>query len=90
MGKVRPDRVKRLARELVSRFPDRFTVDFEANKKSVEALTRISSQKLRNRVAGYVTRLMSGIHREAAEAEETEEAGKEGEEEAETPQATPE
>jgi len=51
--------VKRIARELVERFPDKFTTDFESNKKLVESLTTISSTKLRNRVAGYITQLQN-------------------------------
>jgi len=49
--------VKRIARELVERFPDKFITDFETNKKLLESLTNISSKNLRNRVAGYITRL---------------------------------
>ena len=59
MGKVRTELVKRIARELVERFPDKFTTDFETNKKLVESLTNISSTKLRNRVAGYITQLQN-------------------------------
>ena len=58
-GKVRTDLVKRIARELVERFPDKFTTDFETNKKLLESLTNISSKNLRNRVAGYITRLQN-------------------------------
>ena len=58
-GKVRTELVKRIARELVERFPDKFTTDFENNKKLVESLTNISSTKLRNRVAGYITQLQN-------------------------------
>jgi len=57
LGRVRPDHVKRMSRELVERFPDRFTKDFESNKELVEALTNIKSKKVRNRVAGYKTLL---------------------------------
>jgi len=57
----------------VERFPDKFTTDFEANKKIVESLTNISSTKLRNRVAGYATRLVTPTQSvEASETEETE------------------
>ena len=70
MGKVRTELVKRIARELVERFPDKFTTDFETNKKLVESLTNISSTKLRNRVAGYTTRLVTPT--QGAEASETE------------------
>ena len=72
MGKVRTEHVKRMARELVERFPDKFTTDFENNKKLVDTLTSISSTKLRNRIAGYATRLAS-ITR-GAEAPESEES----------------
>jgi small subunit ribosomal protein S17e len=58
-SKVRTELEKRIARELVEKFPDKFTTEFEANKKLVESLTNISSTKLRNRVAGYITRLQN-------------------------------
>ena len=70
MGKVRTEHVKRMARELVERFPEKFTTDFENNKKLVESLTNISSKKLRNRIAGYTTRLMTITHAEAPESKE--------------------
>lgn len=57
MGKVRPEHVKRISKQLVERYPKKFTKDFENNKKLVEALTNINSKKLRNRVAGYTTQL---------------------------------
>ncbi len=68
---MRTELVKRIARELVERFPDKFTTDFENNKKLVDALTNISSTKLRNRVAGYTTRLVTTTH--GAEASESKE-----------------
>ncbi len=58
MGKVRTSLVKRTARELVARYPDLFTTDFEHNKRAVSKLTAWSSKRLRNQVAGYVTRLI--------------------------------
>ena len=70
MGKVRPERVKRIARELLSRFPDRFTVDFKANKELVKSLVKTSSPKLRNMIAGYVTHLVSTAQTTKVETEE--------------------
>ena len=68
---MRTEQVKRIARELLERYPGKFTTDFENNKKLVNALTNISSTKLRNRVAGYTARLASMIYgSEASEAEE--------------------
>ena len=69
---MRPERVKKVARELVSRFPNKFTTDFEINKKLVDTLTDVSSSRLRNRIAGYVTRLINII--KATELGKTEEA----------------
>ena len=58
-GKVRTDLEKKIARELVERFPDKFTTDFENNKKLVDTFTNISSKKIRNKVAGYITQLQN-------------------------------
>jgi len=59
LGKVRTEHVKRIARELVERFPDKFTTDFENNKKVLESVAEIPTTKLRNKIAGYITRLMT-------------------------------
>ncbi len=59
MGKVRTEQVKRIARELLEKYPSKFSADFEANKQLVNEYTNISSIKLRNRVAGYTARLAS-------------------------------
>jgi len=78
LGKVRPDRVKKVARELLERFPEKFTTNFESNKKLVASLTNISSAKLRNRIAGYITSLLTITQpaevAETIESEETEQA----------------
>jgi small subunit ribosomal protein S17e len=71
LGKVRTEQVKRIARELLDRYPSKFTADFENNKQFVTELTNISSTKLRNRVAGYTARLANTIYcSEAPEPEE--------------------
>jgi len=57
LGKVRTDTVKRTSRELIRRYPERFTGDFESDKQAVNDLVITQSKRLRNRIAGYVTRL---------------------------------
>jgi len=57
LGKVRTDTVKRVSRELVRRFPDRCKGDFDADKEVVNELVNSQSKRMRNRIAGYVTRL---------------------------------
>jgi len=56
MGNIRPTYIKRVAIDLVKKFPDKFTADFQQNKVIVSQLTDITNIKMRNRVAGYVTR----------------------------------
>lgn len=58
MGRVRSHNVKSVAKDLVAQFPSRFTGDFDFNKQVVDLLTNVSSRKLRNKVAGYVTHLV--------------------------------
>ncbi len=57
LGKVRTETVKRVSRELIRRFPERFTGNFESDKEAVNQLVLTQSKRLRNRIAGYVTRL---------------------------------
>ncbi len=58
LGNVKPAFIKRIALELMQRFPDEFTDDFEKNKMLVQELTTIATKNMRNRVAGYITRIM--------------------------------
>jgi small subunit ribosomal protein S17e len=56
MGNIRPKYIKRTALELLERFPEQFSEDFQANKAKVAQLTDVSTKIMRNRIAGYVTR----------------------------------
>lgn len=55
MGKVKSKLVKRSAHELIKRGV-KFSKDFEENKKILGNNT-MPSQKIRNRMAGYMARL---------------------------------
>ncbi|RLF06470.1 MAG: 30S ribosomal protein S17e [Thermoprotei archaeon] len=57
MGKVRPAYIKNTARMLLEKYPDKFTDDFEHNKRVVGELIQ-TSKRVRNRIAGYITRLV--------------------------------
>jgi len=59
LGKVKTEHIKRLAKELMERFPEKFSRDFNANKHTVDALTEGATTKVRNQVAGYITRTIS-------------------------------
>lgn len=71
MGNVRTDQIKRTARELVRRFPDKFTGNFDENKRLVSLLLQGATTKIRNQVAGYITRYLAS--EEETEVEETQE-----------------
>jgi small subunit ribosomal protein S17e len=59
LGSIRPGYVKIAARTLVQLYPDDFTDDFETNKRLVEQrIEGKTSKKVRNRVAGYLVRLV--------------------------------
>jgi small subunit ribosomal protein S17e len=58
MGRIRTTLVKRTAVKLVQENRNKFTNKFQDNKKKVEELMDIPSKKLRNIVAGYVTKLI--------------------------------
>ena len=56
MGTVKPAYIKIIAMELLKKYGEEFTSDFNENKKLVSQYTNISSKRVRNRVAGYITR----------------------------------
>ena len=47
----------------------KFGVDFNENKNMLDSLTTITSKALRNRVAGYITRLLKNESIELEKAE---------------------
>jgi small subunit ribosomal protein S17e len=59
LGKVKTDQVKRAGKELMSRFPTKFTTKFDENKRSVDSLTQGTTTRVRNQIAGYITRTLS-------------------------------
>lgn len=71
MGNVRPEKVKRVARELFEKHPTMFTTDFDQNKKVLAKMMSTPSKSLRNMIIGYVTRL--AIQSQPEDSSETEE-----------------
>ncbi len=57
MGRIKTTMIKRTANLLIKNYPEKFTEDFEQNKKLVEESAEIHSKKLRNIIAGYLARL---------------------------------
>ena len=58
MGRIKTQQVKRTSRELFAKHSDSFKKEFDENKKLVGEFAEIRSKKLRNMIAGYVTRLV--------------------------------
>jgi small subunit ribosomal protein S17e len=56
MGNIRPTFIKRNAIEILKKYPDQFTDDFEENKQVLNKIAEFQSKSLRNKVAGYITR----------------------------------
>jgi len=57
------NRIKRISTELLQNHPNRFGVEFDANKKALNDLAIVRSKVLRNELAGYIT---SNLRKQAA------------------------
>jgi ribosomal protein S17E len=58
LGRIRPNFIKRIAREAVRRYKNNLGTDFYENREFLETVLRFSNDRLKNRVSGYVTTLM--------------------------------
>lgn len=77
MGKVRNLTIKKFSRALIEKFPEKFSQDFEENKKILAEVAEISSKKMRNQIAGYVTSLLSRTSEEDLQESSVVETAKE-------------
>lgn len=55
MGRIKTKLAKRTSRELIEKAPECFDKEFSSNKKSLGK--SMPSKRLRNIIAGYITRL---------------------------------
>ena len=58
MGRIKTRPMKAITIELLETYPDRFSTEYEFNKQKVAELTGTKSKKLRNIIAGYITRMV--------------------------------
>lgn len=58
MGRIKLQLIKRTTNKLMSGYKEEFKENFEENKKIVEKHTTVSNKRLRNKIAGYCTKLM--------------------------------
>jgi small subunit ribosomal protein S17e len=55
MGRIKTSSVKNIAKELLEKYGDKFSDDFQKNKEVLSELAKFESKRLRNVVAGYIT-----------------------------------
>ena len=58
MGRIKTTLIKRTAKKLLAEHKELFKGNFEHDKKAVAGLIEAPSKKMRNVIAGYVTRLV--------------------------------
>lgn len=69
LGKVKTDQIKRLGKELLTKFPSKFSTNFDENKRAVDDLTKGTTTRVRNQTAGYITRTLALAQASNAESE---------------------
>ncbi len=57
MGRIKTRLAKKNTEDLMEKYEEKFSTDFEENKRTVDELTKTQSKKLRNIIAGYATKL---------------------------------
>lgn len=58
MGRIRGKDIKGVAFDVYDAYPEKFNEDFEHNKKGLDELDILDKKKKRNRVAGYLVRVV--------------------------------
>lgn len=58
----------------MSKYPDLFGTDYEANKAHLNEVALVHSKMLRNKIAGYITKMKGRAAEEQEEQEEREKA----------------
>ncbi len=57
MGNIKSLMVKKTAKELVEKYPERFTKDYLKNKEELNKIMQINSKSIKNMLAGYITHI---------------------------------
>jgi small subunit ribosomal protein S17e len=71
------NRIKRISTELLQNHPEKFGLEFDANKKAINDLAVVRSKVLRNELAGYIT---SHLRKESAQEKASMAASEDAEE----------
>ena len=57
MGRIKTMLIKRTTTDLMEKYGEEFTTNFDDNKRILESKAKLNSKKMRNVIAGYATRL---------------------------------
>ncbi len=60
------DRVRRISEEIVAKYPGLFGTDYEQNKEQLNKVAMVHSKMLRNKIAGYITKMNGKVEVEEA------------------------
>jgi small subunit ribosomal protein S17e len=63
MGRIKTAFVKRISDQLIKKFKERFSDNFEENKKVVNEIVDYPSKKVKNQIAGYITRKIKKMNK---------------------------
>ena len=56
MGRIRTAFTKRLVNELLNKHKEKFNDNFDHNKLKIQELSNVKTKKIRNQLAGYLTK----------------------------------
>ncbi|MCD6591098.1 MAG: 30S ribosomal protein S17e [Candidatus Aenigmarchaeota archaeon] len=56
MGRIKTSMIKTMGNEILIKHKDKFTSDFEQNKVVLSKIKIVKSKKIRNVLAGYITK----------------------------------
>ncbi len=76
MGRIKTALIKRVTFKVLEMHKDKFTMDFTKNKEVLQEVTIAKSKKLKNIIAGYVTRQMKNKDKEKPRAKTKEDLSK--------------
>ena len=57
MGRIKQTYLKVIGEKLIEKHPGEFNEDFDNNKLNVQKFSTVTSKSIRNKIAGYITRL---------------------------------
>jgi small subunit ribosomal protein S17e len=58
MGRIKTRPIKAISMDLLETYRENFSTEYEHNKAKVMEFTDVKSKKLRNIIAGYITRMV--------------------------------